>query len=110
MPFSVQVGITNAILQEVSASCAVLAPSSGHAMVHYPLTRGWALQVTTLDAPVTPETRGKLALLIDHMAEPVARAEALPHDELRKKDPRTRCLEDARLDRPELIIGCWASG
>ena len=47
---------------------------------------------------------------MERVAAAVARAEALPHDALRRAHPRERCLEDVRLDRPELIVGCWASG
>lgn len=48
--------------------------------------------------------------LLDHIVAAVARAEALPHDALRRAHPRERSLEDLRLERPELIVGCWASG
>ena len=44
------------------------------------------------------------------MAAGVARVEALPHDALRQAHPRERCLEDLRLEQPELVVGCWASG
>ena len=60
--------------------------------------------------PVSPETRAKVELLVDRMADCVARRERLPLDELRRDNPRERWLEDARLERPELIVGCWASG
>ena len=52
----------------------------------------------------------QVALMIDGMAAAVARAEALPHDALRQAHPRERTLEDLRLEQPELIVGCWASG
>ena len=48
--------------------------------------------------------------LMERVAAAVARAEALPQDALRQAHPRERSLEDVRLDRPELIVGCWASG
>ena len=48
-------------------------------------------------------------LLIGRMAADVARVEAGPHDALRQAHPLERCLEDVRLERPELIVGCWAS-
>ncbi len=56
------------------------------------------------------ETSNKLVMLIKRMAAAVACAEALPGDALRRAHPRKRWLADARLDQPELIIGCWASG
>ena len=49
-------------------------------------------------------------LLLDRIAADVARAEALPHDALRRAHPREHTLEDLWLERPELIVGCWASG
>ena len=49
-------------------------------------------------------------LLLDRAVAAVARAEALPHDALRRAHPRERCLEDLRLEQPELIVGCWAIG
>ena len=61
--------------------------------------------------PCSPETRWKVTFLIDRMVMAVMDAEALPtKDKLRRAHPRERCLEDARLERPELIVGCWASG
>ena len=47
---------------------------------------------------------------IDRVAVAMARAEALPQDELRRTNPRERTLEDVRLEQPELTVGCWASG
>ena len=47
---------------------------------------------------------------IDRMAVAMASAEALPQDVLRQAHPRDRTLEDLRLERPELMVGCWASG
>ena len=55
-------------------------------------------------------TIDKVELLLERMAVAVARAEAQPQDELRRAHPRERFLEDARLEQPELIVGCWASG
>ena len=61
--------------------------------------------------PCSPETRWKVTMLIDGMTVAVMDIEAPPiKDELRRAHPRERWLEDARLERPELIIGCWASG
>ena len=51
----------------------------------------------------------QVVLLINGMAAAIAR-ETLPHDALRKAHPRERSLEDLRLEQPELIVGCWASG
>ena len=48
--------------------------------------------------------------VVDFAAAAIARAEALPHNELRRAHPRERTLEDLRLERPELLVGCWASG
>ena len=48
--------------------------------------------------------------LVNRMAAAVARAEALPQDALREAHPRERTLEDLRLERPELLVGCRASG
>lgn len=48
--------------------------------------------------------------VLDRMAAAAARAEALPQDALRAAHPRERCLEDVRLEQPELTLGCWASG
>ena len=59
---------------------------------------------------MSPETRNKVAPLIERLAAAVARAEALPFDALRRANLRERSLEDVRLDQPELIVGCWASG
>lgn len=55
-------------------------------------------------------TGDEMLPLVDRIAAAIARAEALPHDALRKAHPRKRTLEDLRLERPELIVGCWASG
>ena len=55
-------------------------------------------------------TVDKFMLLLDRVATAVARAEALPHDALRRAHPRERSLEDVRLEQPELMVGCWASG
>ena len=52
----------------------------------------------------------QVVLMIDGMAATVARAEAGPHEALRLAHPRARSLEDLRLEQPELIVGCWASG
>ena len=49
-------------------------------------------------------------LLFKRLAAAIARAEALPCDALRMAHPRERMLEDVRLDQPELVVGCWASG
>ena len=49
-------------------------------------------------------------LLLNRAVAAVARAEALPQDALRRAHPRERCLEDLRLEQPELIVRCWASG
>lgn len=47
---------------------------------------------------------------IDRVAAAVARAEAGPHDALRQAHPREQpSLEDLRLERHELKVGCWAS-
>ena len=55
-------------------------------------------------------TGNEFVLLLDRVTAAVARADALPHDALRRAHPRERSLEDVRLDQPELIFGCWASG
>ena len=55
-------------------------------------------------------TGKEFAQLLERVAAAVTFAEALPHDALRGAHPRKRCLEDARLEQPELIVGCWASG
>ena len=52
----------------------------------------------------------EFVLLLDRVAADVARAEALPQDALRGAHPRERSSEDLRLEQPELIVGCWASG
>ena len=39
-----------------------------------------------------------------------SRAEDLPQDAMLQANPRERTLEDLRLEQPELIVGCWASG
>ena len=59
---------------------------------------------------VSPETLDRATTLLTYMAADVTYAEALPCDALRRAHPRERWLEDARLDQPELIVGCWASG
>ena len=56
------------------------------------------------------ETRDKAELLLERMAAAVERAEALPQDALRRAHPRKKSLEDVRLEGPELVVGCWASG
>ena len=52
----------------------------------------------------------EFTILMEHVTAAVSRAEALPHDALRRAHPRERSLEDVRLEQPELIVGCWASG
>ena len=59
---------------------------------------------------IATEDRNMLAVMIDGLAAEVKEAEALPQEALRRAHPRERCLEDARLERHELIVGCWASG
>ena len=61
-------------------------------------------------ATIYPEKRKRAVLLLEHLAAAVACAEALPCDALRLANPHERSLEDMRLDQPELIVGCWASG
>ena len=58
---------------------------------------------------VSQETGNRVERAIERMATAIARAEALPCEELRQANLRERSQEDARLERPELIIGCWAS-
>ena len=60
--------------------------------------------------PAPARAGDKFVLLLDRIAAYVARAEALPLDALRAAHARERSLEDLRLERPELIVGCWASG
>ena len=64
------------------------------------------LDMTTASAATNKE----FVVLLDRVVSAVARAEALPHDALRAAHPRERCLEDVRLEQPELTVGCWASG
>ena len=73
------------------------------------------LQIARIEASnaagAAPHEPGdKVKLLFERVAAAVARTEALPQDELRQAHPRERCLEDVRLEQPELIVGCWASG
>ena len=60
-------------------------------------------------ALVSQETANRVKLSVNRMATAVARAEALPFEELRQANLRERSQEDVRLERPELIVGCWAS-
>ena len=50
-----------------------------------------------------------IEVCVKRIAAAVARAEALPFSALQQAHPRERFLEDMRLERPELIVGCWAS-
>ena len=59
---------------------------------------------------IATEDRNMLAVMIDGLAAEVKEVEALPQEALRRAHPRERCMEDARLERHELIVGCWASG
>ena len=52
----------------------------------------------------------EMLVLVNRIAATIARAEALPQDALREAHPRERTLMDLRLERPELLVGCWASG
>ena len=49
-------------------------------------------------------------VLLERVTKDVSQLEARPHDALRRAHPRERCLEDLRLEQPELTVGCWASG
>ena len=68
----------------------------------------WHSQIERISALRVPGNQW--TLLLERVAAAVARAEALPHDALRSANPRERSMEDLRLEQPELVVGCWASG
>ena len=97
------------------ACCTRQSACSGHLRIATPACAGAALTKPFLHLcalPIQGSVRAgdNAVATIDRVAVAMARAEALPQDELRRANPRERTLEGLRLEQPELTVGCWASG